>query len=127
MIKQSIIDKKIPKKLKKPKKKKPNQPTKHPKQNKTKQMNPQKSAIEFLLCRPSTAEHVTCPSIAYISSDNPLKKIKFSFVSCCQLEITSGLGMVSHVHFPSQHWNSLAGPVYAATVSVSSYVHQCFV
>lgn len=35
-------------------------------------------------------------------SEMLLKKINFSFVTGCQLEIADGLGMGTFIHFPSQ-------------------------
>jgi hypothetical protein len=59
-------------------------------------------------------------------SETPLDKTKFSFASCYQLEIASGLGMGACVHFSFQMLlvQTHTGPVHAASVSVSSHLHQ---
>ena len=44
-------------------------------------------------------------SYGFVLREIPLEKTIFSFVSRCQLEMDSGLGIVPCVYFPSQNWD----------------------
>jgi hypothetical protein len=62
-------------------------------------------------------------SVVCTPSETPLEKTDFSSVNGCSLENISALRDGPRVQFPSQYWDC-AGPVRAATVSVSFYEHQ---
>lgn len=64
-------------------------------------------------------------SVVYMTSDTPLEKTNFPFVSRYQSQITSWLKVGAHVHFPLSLLGpclagTFAGPLRAATVSMSS-------
>lgn len=62
-----------------------------------------KYAIEFVLCWPSTAVHVTYPQVEFVSPVRcSWRKLFFHLQVGYQLEIASGLGMGVCVRFPSQ-------------------------
>ena len=67
-------------------------------------------------------------TVVNIPSEDPLGKSNFSFASRCQLEKASLLGVGAHVYLlcplSAGNLSLCAGPVCAATASLSSHVHQ---
>ena len=87
-------------------------------------------ATEFILCWSTIPGHGTCPEVwlLYPVTLHWKKKTGFPFTHRYQLQITSWLGLGSHVHFSLSVLGSWGlnpcRSLCPATVSVSSYVHQ---
>lgn len=86
---------------------------------------PLKNAIEFVLCRPSTARHGPGLKHGLRTQWESLEKTNPSFESRYQLEVASVLGVGACVHFPSQSRNPIRHTVMPTLCMLPQFLGIC--